>query len=287
MSDAILEVKNLSFSYDGKDMVLKNISLEIKKGEKIALLGANGAGKSTFFLNINGVYERTRGDIFLHGEKICKKNINSLRKSVGVVFQEPDGQIVASTVKGDVAFGPVNLRLSDEEVEERTNEAINSMNLSSIADRPPHYLSGGEKKRVGIAGVLAMKPEIILFDEPAAFLDAKNATMFEKSLAEFEREGKSLVVSTHDVDFAYRWADRAIVFNGGSVISDDVPINIFTNERVLNEANLSKPILLQVCEAIEDGWDLDCTGAPRSIDEFKRWLDVLRREHKNQGGILN
>jgi len=270
----ILETRNLCYSYDDKTLVLKNVNLGIKKGEKIAVLGPNGAGKSTLFLNINGVYKGS-GEIYLHGKKIGKKNINELRKSAGYVFQEPDSQIVGSTVMGEISFGLMNLKLPVNEIKKRTKQVLNKMELSRYKDRPPHYLSGGEKKRVSIAGVVVMQPEIILFDEPSASLDHPNVIMLEEMLSELGKEGKTLVVSTHDVDFAYKWAERIIVFAGGEIIADDTPVNIFTSEEILKKAGLSKPVLLQVYEIIKEKSGKkarDYSSAPRCINEFKEWF---------------
>lgn len=274
VNNVLLEIKKLSYSYDGKNDVLKNVNLQVHKGERIAVLGPNGAGKSTLFLNMDGVYSGS-GEIFLNGVKIVKKNINNLRKSVGYVFQEPDSQIVGSTVLSEVAFGLVNLKLPRDEIKTRSEKVIEDMGLGRYKDRPPHYLSGGEKKRTCIAGVIAMQPEIILFDEPMASLDPENSAMFEKLLGEFWEEGKTLLVSTHDVDFAYRWADRIIVFYNGGIIADDIPVNIFTSKEILEKAHLQKPVLLSIYEIINE----KCTGsmgdykdAPRNIDRFRDWF---------------
>ncbi len=266
----ILEIKNLNFEYEDNKKVLDDVSLNIAKGEKIVVLGANGAGKSTLFLIINGVLKSNSGDIIYRGTKINKKNLNDLRKNVGLVFQEADNQIIAGTVLAEVSFGPMNMKLSREEVEERVNDAMEYMNISEFRNRPPHYLSGGEKKRVGIADIIAMKPEIIMFDEPTASLDSANAKMLEEVLAKLSDEGKTIIISIHDVDFAFRFADRIIVMNEGKIIADDTPINIFSNDELLEKSNLRKPMLLEVYNTlVEKGV---CTGdveCPKSVEEFK------------------
>ena len=144
----ILEVRDLHYAYNDEKHALNGVSLQIREGEKIAVLGANGAGKSTFFLSINGVLRPHRGEIFYRGELITKKKLNHLRKNVGIVFQDADNQIIASTVMGEVSFGPMNLKLPREEVLSRVDKALSYMNITEFRDRPPHYLSGGEKKRV-------------------------------------------------------------------------------------------------------------------------------------------
>ncbi len=274
----ILEIRNLYYSYDNRNNVLSDINLGIKKGEKIAILGANGAGKSTLFLNMNGVYNNGSGEIFLYGTKITRKNINTLRQNVGYVFQEPDSQIVGTTVLNEVSFGLVNLGLPESEIQERTINILKEMGLYNYKDKPPHYLSGGEKKRVAIAGVIAMQPEIILFDEPMASLDPGNSLIFENILAKLENEGKTIIISTHNTDFAYKWAERIIVLDNGSIIADDKPVKIFTSDEILKRANLGKPMLLQVYEIIKKkyGKNLNTYGnAPKSINEFAKWFNGL------------
>ncbi len=251
MNRKILETKDLSFSYEEGRMALNHLSVEIYEKEKIAVLGANGAGKSTFFLNLNGVREPEEGEIFLYGKRIDKKNRRELIKNVGIVFQDADSQIIASTVKAEVAFGPLNMKLPRQEVEERTIDALGRLDLQVYAERPPHYLSGGEKKRVSIADILAMDSPIIIFDEPTASLDPVNADMLEKILEELEQEGKTILLSTHDVDFAYRFAERALVFCDGKLIADGKPGDIFRDEEIIKKANLKKPMLIETYEMLK------------------------------------
>jgi len=274
----ILEIKHLDYSYDNRNNVLTDISIGIKKGEKIAVMGANGAGKSTLFLNMNGVYNSRNGEIFFSGAKITKKNINTLRKNVGYVFQEPDSQIVGTTVLNEVSFGLVNLGLPESEIQKRTIGILKEMGIYNYKDKPPHYLSGGEKKRVAIAGVIAMQPEIILFDEPMASLDPGNSLMFENILSKLESEGKTIIISTHNTDFAYKWADRIIVIENGSIIADDEPVKIFTSDEILKRANLEKPMLLQIYKIINKKYGKDLNNydnAPKSINEFTKWFNHL------------
>lgn len=250
MKEELLRTEHLSYEYQSGVPALADVSLSIGKGERIAVMGANGAGKSTLFLNLNGVLQAASGDIYYQGKRIEKKNLWRLRRHVGFVFQDADSQIIASTVEAEVAFGPMNLKLSREEVRTRVEEALESMDLKPYRDRPPHYLSGGEKKRVSIADIIAMKTEIILFDEPGAALDPFSADMLEYALADFTREGKTLLISTHDVEFAYRWAERILVFDHGRILADGGVLEIFQQEQVLRQAHLRKPEMLQVYETL-------------------------------------
>ena len=271
--EVILDIKGLCYSYSSNNNALKNINLAIGKGEKIAVMGSNGAGKSTFFLNINGVLNPNDGEIIYRGKKITRKDLNELRKNIGIVFQDADNQIIASTVLAEVSFGPMNLKLPREEVEKRVYEALKYMNITEFKDRPPHYLSGGEKKRVSIADIIAMKSEIIIFDEPTAALDPLNAEMLEEVLEKLSDENKTMLISTHDVDFAYRWAERIVVFAGGEIIADGTPLEVFKNDSVLKRANLKRPTMLDIYEILINRNIIDDIKIfPRNIEEFERIL---------------
>ena len=268
--EVILQVRDLQYAYSDEKMVLKGVDLDIRQGERIAVMGSNGAGKSTFFLNINGVLQSEHGEIFYRGQKMTKKTMNDLRKNVGIVFQDADSQIIASTVQSEVSFGPMNLKLSRNDVRDRVDEALSYMNLTDFRHRPPHYLSGGEKKRVSIADIIAMHPEIIIFDEPTAALDPVNADMLEEVLEKMAQEGKTIMISTHDVDFAYRWAERVVVFCDGKIIADDAPLAVFSNETVIRQANLKRPMMLDIFETMrEKGLVKDDRSYPKNVEEFK------------------
>ncbi len=274
MKKTILKVENLHYAYWNGKIALDDVSVDIHEGEKIAVIGSNGSGKSTFFLNMNGVFTPEHGKITYRETLVTKKNLKELRKNIGIVFQDADNQIVTSTVRAEVGFGPMNLKLPIEEVHERVEESLAYMNITDFKDRPPHYLSGGEKKRVSIASILAMKPEIIIFDEPTAALDPLNAMMLEDVLAKLDAEGKTILLSTHDVDLAYRWAERVLVFSEGKIIADGTPLDIFKDQQVLDRANLKKPIMLEVYEMLVKKQLLEDTAEyPKTTQAFKKMLD--------------
>lgn len=273
MKKLILKIENLHYNYGNVKAALDGVSVDIYEGEKIAVIGSNGSGKSTFFLNIDGVLTPEKGKIFYRNTVINKKNLKELRKNIGIVFQDADNQIIASTVRAEVGFGPMNLKLPKEEVLKRVDEALKYMNISDLKDRPPHYLSGGQKKRVSIADIIAMKSEIIIFDEPTAALDPLNAMMLEEVLLKLGSEGKTMLISTHDVDFTYRWAERVLVFSEGKIIADGLPLEIFQNKEILKAANLKQPTLLEVYESLVEKKILkDIKAYPKSIKEFKEIL---------------
>lgn len=250
-TEELLRLEHVYFSYEGNEKhALEDISVSIKKGQKIAVVGSNGAGKSTFFLIMNGVLTPMEGCVRYAGTAIGKKNRNELRRHVGIVFQDAENQMIASTVQSEVSFGPMNLKLPMEQVRAQTQEAMRYMNLTEYADRPPHYLSGGEKKRVSIADVLAMKPEVILLDEPTTALDGTNQNMLEIVLDDLWKQGKTCMISTHEVDFAYRWADRVIVFSDGRIIRQGIPTEIFTDEDLLKQADLKMPVMVEIAKSM-------------------------------------
>lgn len=280
MSEPILKVKDLTYTYSGSHQALKGITLDVMPGERVCVVGNNGAGKSTFFLNINGVLRPDSGEIYFKGQKITddKKVMNELRRGVGIVFQDADNQIIASTVMGEVSFGPMNLGLPESEVAARVDEALAYMNISDFKKRAPHYCSGGEKKRITIADIIAMHSEVIVFDEPTAALDPLNAAMLEEVLEKLVAQRKTLLISTHDMNFAYRWAERLIVFSAGRVIADGTPIEIMRDKAVCEQANLRRPTMLDVYEdMIAHGMAPADGSYPKDVDEFNAWLEKIVR----------
>ncbi len=271
--DALLCLRDVSFSYHTGRQVLTHVDLTIRAGERIAVLGPNGAGKSTLFLLINGVLRPSRGSIYYKGRRMDQKNSNELRRSVGIIFQDADSQIIAPSVREEISFGPMNLKLSSAVVEERVAHAIASVNLQGFEERPPHYLSGGEKKRVSIADIIAMKPDVFLFDEPMACLDPAHARRVETLLEDLSGQGKTLLVSTHDVDFAYRWAQRILIVQEGSLKADGTPPAVFAQEALCRDANLSCPVLLRIEKMLESRDLLRAKGRnPRTVEELELLL---------------
>jgi cobalt/nickel transport system ATP-binding protein len=262
----LIRVEGISYRYDDRYLALDDVTLSLKAGELVVVLGSNGAGKSTFFLCLNGVLRPQQGRIIHRGREVTasKADVTRQRQSVGLVFQDPDSQIIAGSVESEVSFGPMNLRLAAEEVERRVGEALGQMSISRYRDYAPQYLSGGEKKRVSIADILAMRPEMILLDEPTASLDPENAEALEQILTGLRDEGIAIVISTHDVNFAYRVAERAVVFAEGRVIADAPAEQVFASADVLARAGLRKPLLFEAWEAIGRPGP-----RPRTIEEFK------------------
>ncbi len=280
---AILDIKNMYHSYEEGVYALSDVSVMLKKGERVAVLGNNGSGKSTFFLCCNGVLKAESGQILLNGKQISykRKELLLLRRAVGLVFQDADDQIIASTVEEEISFGPMNLGLHKAAVQERVTQSIEYMGLESLRKRPPHELSGGEKKRVSIADILAMESEIILFDEPTASLDAQNTRVLVQILHRLHEQEKTLVVSTHDIDFAWNWADRVIVFHAGKILRDGSPEQVFSDEKVLQTAGLRRPILCEVTRMLKQQGILRTPfSAPKELSELEGLLSKEKEMDK-------
>lgn len=277
----MLEARNISYSYDDDSQALKNVSLKINDGEMVAILGKNGAGKSTLFLHFNGIHEPDDGEILIDGEKLKynKKALIKCRQEVGIVFQNPDNQIFAPSVEEDVAFGPLNLKLPMDEVQNRVEEALKRVGMEGFEKKAPHHLSGGQKKRVAIAGILAMRPEIMILDEPTAGLDPQGAIKIMNLLSELNREGITIVISTHDVDLVSKYVNKIFVMADGEIIDEGTPKEIFSNEDLVEKANLKLPIISELFKALNDEnqINIENNDYPLTISEAKdKILELMK-----------
>ena len=251
MTDAILAVHGIEHTYPGDVLALDGLSLTIPRGSRVAVLGANGCGKTTLFLHLNGSLRPGRGSVEVSGMPMSYERATVLawRSRVGLVLQDPDDQLFASTVAEDVSFGPLNLGLGGANVRARVAEALAAVGIEALAERPTHMLSYGQKRRVTLAGVLAMRPEVILLDEPTAGLDARGAELLLASLETLNAGGTTLVFSTHDIDFAYGWADRVAVLSGGRCLREGAPGDVLADAALLAQAGLRRPLMLDIAEA--------------------------------------
>lgn len=242
---SIIEAKNLTFSYKSDErekVVLDNLNLNIEKGSFTAIIGHNGSGKSTFAKHINAILLPSGGSISVCGiDSKEEEKLYELRKSAGMVFQNPDNQIVATIVEEDVAFGLENLGIKWEEMHERVEDALKAVNMYKYRKRAPHLLSGGQKQRVAIAGILAMQPQCIILDEPTAMLDPKGRREVMDTILSLNKEKNiTIIMITHYMDEAAK-ADRVIVLDRGKVLFDDTPQKVFENEKELNSLGLGVP----------------------------------------------
>ena len=260
MEQIHLETKNLSFTYHDGTQALKNVNIKIKKGEKIAIMGPNGAGKSTLFSHFNGLSEPTSGHVEIEGEKIVfeREALLKVRQKVGIVFQDPNDQLFAPTVKEDVAFGPMNLGLEYEEVERRIKESLEMVGMAGFEEKTPHHLSGGQQKRVAIAGIIAMRPDIMILDEPTAGLDPEGVDKVLNILNNLSKEGMSIVISSHDIEMVNHFADKIFVLYDGEIIAEGDRHQIFSDKELLKKAHLKAPVTTEILYKLkENGWDVD------------------------------
>ncbi len=260
MDNVVLKTNDLNYIYHDGAHALKDINIKIMKGEKVAIMGPNGAGKSTLFLHFNGLNEPTSGNIEIDGKKMVydKKELLEIRQKVGIVFQNPNDQLFAPSVKEDVAFGPMNLGLTLEEVEQRTKEALDLVEMGFAENKPPHHLSGGQQKRVAIAGIIAMKPDIMILDEPTAGLDPHGVDQVLKILNKLNEDGMTIAISSHDVEMINDFADRIFVLKEGEIIGDGTPDEIFADHDLLETANLKPPKTAELLKMLkENGLDVD------------------------------
>lgn len=235
----------LEYTYADGTNALSGVNFEAKEKEKVAVLGPNGSGKTTLFYHFNGLIKPARGEVQVFGKSITKYNISEVRKLVGLVFQESENQLFAPTVFEDVAFGPRNLELAPEEIKGRVSHVLRRFDIEKLAGRNPANLSAGQKKRVAIAGVVAMEPEVLVLDEPTSGMDASGVTDTIEMLDELNSEGKTIILSTHDSDLAASWADRVYILNKGKVYRAGATRHIFADEKLIAEAGLRQPVIVQ------------------------------------------
>ena len=234
-----IKVENLSYRYPDGKKALRDVSFEIKKGESVALMGPNGAGKTTLFLTLNGLLEANSGNIFIFGVKIDgKKSIRNIRNRIGIVFQNPDDQLFCPTVFDDVAFGPLNYDLPPDEIRKRVRESLEAVAMSGFENRLSHHLSFGEKKRVSLATILSMRPEIILLDEPNSNLDPRSR---RKMIETIRNLNATKVIATHDLKMALELCDRGIIMDEGKIVADGVLTDIFNDKQLLEAHGLEIP----------------------------------------------
>jgi len=242
MSKPVLEIKDLAFAYPDGNQALFGVNLTINEGERVALLGPNGAGKSTLVMHMNGIHPTAQGSIYVAGQLVDAKNkevLRDIRAKVGIVFQDPDDQLFMPTVGEDVAFGPYNMGVRGEELEKVVSESLSKVGMLEYKDRPPHHLSFGQRRRVAVATVLAMNPEILVLDEPSSNLDPAS----RRELAEILKSLKiTLIMVTHDLPYAAELCERSVILSGGIIVADEKTPNILRNESLLSRYRLELPV---------------------------------------------
>lgn len=276
-NDCLIRAEHLSYSYDdGMSHSLNDFSLEIHSGRKIAFMGANGAGKSTFFLCLNGILKPEKGQLFFHGQPYSyrRRDLLNLRQKVGIVFQNPDDQLFSASVYQEISFGPLNLGMTAAETRTAVDGIIDRLDLRSFSHKPVHALSGGQKKQVAIADILVMKPELIILDEPTAALDPKHTDLVHNLIGQMTTDGMTVIQSTHDTDYALGWADEIVVVKDGAVLAHTDPVTLFCDRELLREANLRQPSCIELFFRLCRKQILQNTlPIPRTMEELENYLE--------------
>ncbi len=249
----LIETRDLTYTYPGNVTALHSLNFVAPRNARIAVIGSNGAGKSTLFKCFNGIFKPSSGSVLIRGEPITKENIREVRKFVGIVFQNADDQIFSPTVEQDVAFGPTNLGLDEETIHHRVEEALKLVGIEDLATRVPHHLSGGEKKRVAIAGIIAMEPEVLVLDEPTAGLDPQGVHDLINFINSLSRQyGMTVIFSTHDVSLVCEVADYIYVMNKGRFVAEGSVEEIFLQPDLLKSVRLDVPVLPKLLRSLND-----------------------------------
>jgi energy-coupling factor transport system ATP-binding protein len=255
----IIQIKNLSFDYiresdEGSETIhaIRDVSLDIKEGSFTAVIGKNGSGKSTLAKNLNGLLLPTGGKILVNGwDTADEDHIWDIRQTAGMVFQNPDNQLVASIVEDDVAFGPENLGVPPEEIRTRVDQVLKAVDMYDFRTKAPHLLSGGQKQRVAIAGVLAMEPRCIIFDEPTAMLDPQGREEVMSIIRKLHEDGKTVILITHFMDEAAQ-ADRIVIMDDGRVLADGSPDEVFSDEETMRRIRLDVPLAVDMAQKLRE-----------------------------------
>jgi cobalt/nickel transport system ATP-binding protein len=271
MSDYLLEMRDVTYTYPMADRpAVQGLNLRLPAGRKTALIGQNGCGKSTLFLLADGLCRPQQGEILLDGSllQFDRATLNRWRQRVGLVFQDPEQQLVAPTVESDISYGLCNQNLPIPEVANRVQQTLRDFQLTELARRPLHHLSLGQKKRVSIAGVMTLRPDLVLLDEPTAYLDPVQTRNLLVELENISRSGTTLLIATHDLDFVYQWADWVLVMQHGRLLLEGETLLVFEKLQALPDFELGMPLLWQMWQALPAKLRED-SEVPRSIETFK------------------
>lgn len=276
MKPWILRFENVYYTYpDGGQPILHGLTMSIPTGKKSALIGQNGSGKSTLFFLADGLYKLQQGSICTPTTtlKYDHHALSAWRQKIGLAFQDPEQQLVAGTVAEDISYGLCNLQLPSEEVERRLKRTLADFALQELADRPLHHLSLGQKRRVALAGVMALKPELLLLDEPTAYLDGVQTRNLMVELEQIHIAGTTIVMATHDLNLAYEWADWIFILHQGQLVVAGEAKDVFAKRSLLEELQLGVPLLWDVWEALPTGIrpqkDL---SFPKTVNELRQRL---------------
>ena len=275
-TEYVIRAENVDYTYEGsKIKALDHLSLNIRKGKKVAVMGGNGCGKSTFFLCLNGIRRPESGRIFIDGKPIeyTKKGLLDVRRKVGIVFQNPDEQLFSASVYEEISFGILNMGADEETAEKAVRQIIEELGLAAFQEEPTHALSGGQKKQVAIADILVMHPEVMILDEPAAALDMKHTKKVNEMIERLTEKGITVLIATHDIEYACGWADEIVLMHEGKVIRHAETMEICQDEEALKEAELEIPTVIRMYRKLTEKKILsDKEEPPRTWEELESRL---------------
>jgi cobalt/nickel transport system ATP-binding protein len=281
-----IHVQDVSYAYADGFVALQKVNLEIDKGERIAVVGPNGAGKSTLFHLLNGLLKPTSGKVYVDGLLVEKENLYQIRQKVGMVFQDSDDQLFNPTVRQEIAYGLINSHITGEELAQTVAWALDAANIRHIAEKSPHNLSGGEKKRVALASVLAMKPDVLVLDEPAASLDPQGVNSFLKLLNKINKEmGITLIFSSHDTDIIPLLSDRLYLLNGGKILLSGTTAEVFAQKDILRKNGLRLPRVAHLVEILGKDRCLPQDAMPLTISQARRTLQKALGDNVSAGKL--
>jgi len=267
----IILVKDVDYTYPNRTVALKHINLNIYKGELVGIMGMNGAGKTTLIRTLNGLIRPLKGNVYIDGENIKSKNIGTISKKVGIIFQNPYHQVFSNTVEEEIKFSLKSLNLSKEEIQNRTNDVLNRFNLEKYKERSPLNLSGGETKKLALASIFCRDPEIFAFDEPTLGQDAKEIDFFVNLINKEKDRGKTIIIVTHNIEFAIEHIPRTILMANGNIIADGPTARVLTNEFLVNKSSLILPQIRQLNIALNE-MGIQCPEEINSISEMTHFL---------------
>lgn len=272
----VIEAEHISYTYDGNEKpALADMNLKIRRGSRVAFMGGNGSGKSTFFLCLNGIRKPDAGRVLLDGEPVSytRKGLLDVRRKVGIVFQEPDDQLFSASVYQEISFGILNLGVEEEKARKEVERVIQELGIRPFQERPAHALSGGQKKLVAIADILVMDPEVMILDEPASSLDPKHTKIVRGIVEGLTERGITVLMATHDMDHAFGWADEIVLMHEGSVLKSGAPLEVCSDREALEKANLEVPAVLGLYEKMREKGMVSLEGGvPRTMEELERRL---------------
>lgn len=268
----VIEAKDISYTYEGNhEKALDGMNIRIRRGSKTAFMGGNGSGKSTFFLCLNGIRRPDTGSISIDGKPVeyTRKGLLEVRGKVGVVFQEPDDQLFSASVYEEISFGILNLGVDEETARREVESVIEELGITPFQDRPAHALSGGQKKQVAVADILVMHPEVMILDEPAAALDPEHTRRVHQIVDRLTEKGITVLMATHDIDYAYAWADEIVLMHRGRVLRQGTPFDVCSDKEALARTSLEPPAVLKLYDRlVEKGMIPEGTKPPKNVEEL-------------------